>query len=125
MTFSLSSLDHPAINAEINHNHDETQEELKATCEKRGIEERGDVTFDEVGGISGSSSPDPKPVLHGGQGADPACEFNKGAPEGCRNVKPCPALFVKGQETAKDDEQNEKEVGDDHHICKDGKKHDI
>jgi len=92
--------------------------------QKRGVEERNDVTYDEVGGISGSSSLDPKPVLQRGQWADPAREFNKSAPDRSRNVEPCPALFVQDQKTAKNDEQNKKKVGDDHHICKDGKRHD-
>jgi len=125
MTFSPSSLDHPAINADIDHKHDGTQEELKAAGEKGGIEERDDVTFDEVRSISGSSSLDPKPVLQRGQWAYPAREFNEGAPDRSGNVEPCPAPFVQDQKTAKNDEQNEKEMGDDHHICKERKRHDI
>jgi hypothetical protein len=66
--------------------------------------------LDEATLIASAASGNAQPYFQGGEGANPADQFNADPPEYNREVPPYQSWPAKNQQTAKDYKENEKKV---------------
>ena len=77
------------------------------------VEDRQEIVADEAARVTGFAGSLPEAVLDRRQRADPAAQFNGGAPAGGGQVHPCQPWPAQRQDAAEHDEGDEQEVQHD------------
>ena len=108
----------------VDYEHDAAQHPLQLARKRRGVEDREQVVLDEAGVVGGPTALRAKPVLERRERTKPAGELDPRAPSDCRDVQPGHPRPAHNEQTAKDNEHDEREMDDNGDVCEQAEDHD-
>lgn len=104
--------DHQRINSEVEREDNRPKHELDPARQAGRVERGEQVVLDESAAVSGFPAAGAGPVLQGSEWADPARELDEDAPDRGRDMDPREPRVAQHQETAQNDECDEREMDD-------------
>jgi len=111
------------VHGGVEEEHEAAQHELKLAREGRGIEHWQEVVLDEARRVGRPATLPAKPVLEGGERADPARKLDPRAPSDRAEMYVSDPRLPQDEQTPNDHEQNEGEMDDDGDVGKEAKGH--
>src|SRR5438132_13331192 len=105
------------------HEDRRAEEDLDGAGEGRRVEHGNEIVLDESARVARRARLRAQPVLERGERTCPARPFHENTPERGRELEPSRSWPAQEQERPRDDEEDEAEVDDEHHVREEGVQH--
>src|SRR5438067_1983221 len=105
------------------HEDRRAEEDLEGAGGGRRVEHGNEIVLDESTRVACRARLRAQPVLERGERTCPARPFHENTPERGRELEPSRSWPAQDQERPRDDEEDEAEVDDEHHVREEGVQH--